>query len=115
MAVKQVTDGYIMVTGDQIFKYTNNFDGEPSPNVLTLNVKRYDLDTVGKWQYKNADNEWIDWVEGEQVVTSDTLTIRHNDKMYADNNVKTMQVRYIQENTLPWLDEESAVFLFLIF
>ena len=26
-----------------------------------------------------------------------------------------MQVRYIQENTLPWLDEESAVFLFVIF
>ena len=42
VAVKQVTDGYIMVTGDQILKYTNNFDGEPSPNVLTLNVKRYE-------------------------------------------------------------------------
>lgn len=26
-----------------------------------------------------------------------------------------MQVRYIQENTLPWLDEESAVFLFVNF
>ena len=60
VAVKQVTDGYIMVTGDQVFKYSNNFDGEPSPSTLTLNVKRYDLDTVGKWQYKNSNGEWID-------------------------------------------------------
>ena len=95
VAVKQVTDGYIMLTGDQVFKYSNNFDGEPSPSTLTLNVKRYDLDTVGKWQYKNSNGEWIDWLVGEQAVTSDTLTINPNDKMYADSNVKTMQVRYI--------------------
>ena len=99
VAVKQVTEGYIMVTGDQIFKYSNNFDGEPSPKVLTLNVNRYDLDAVGKWQYKNSNGEWIDWVETREVTTSDTLIIKPNDKMYADDNVKTMQVRYIINQT----------------
>ena len=92
---KQNTDGNISITGDQVFRYSNNFSGKPSPNVLTLTATKHGITEEGKWQYKNIDGVWVDWTANGAVVTSTTLTIKPNDANYADHNIKTLQVRYI--------------------
>ena len=114
---------YVNVTGDQVFRYVN---GIPTPSILTLTAQKHGITSDGKWQYKNLVDEWVDWQVNGLVVTDTTLTINPYDKLYADEDVKLLQVRYIidtiydefttykisdaQENTLVFLSNENHSF-----
>lgn len=84
---------YVVVNGEQVFKYTDNFSGAPAPSSITLTADKINISTNGKWQYKNANGSWTDWTVDNAVVTATTLTVSPNSHLL--NSAKQMSVRYI--------------------
>jgi hypothetical protein len=74
---------YIYITGEQIFKYEENFEGEPTPNFITLTANKYNISTEGKWQYKDGD-KYID-----TNVTTDIINIYPTDGIFSKSNICT--------------------------
>ena len=72
------TDGtnasYITVSGEQIFKYTNNFTGTPSPSSIALTATA--VGTSGyQWSFRQAGQTAFTNISG---ATSSTYTLTHN-------------------------------------
>lgn len=84
---------YVTVTGEQVFKYTNNFSGTPTPSSITLTATKFNTTDTGKWQYKNASGTWTDCTLNDNTVTSLTLNI--SPTSYLLSSEKQMSVRYI--------------------
>ena len=84
---------HVVVNGEQVFKYTDNFSGAPTPSQITLTADKINISTNGKWQYKNANGSWTDWTVNNAVVTATTLTVSPNSHLL--NSAKQMSVRYI--------------------
>lgn len=84
---------YVVVNGEQVFKYTDNFSGAPTPSQITLTADKINISTNGKWQYKNANGSWTDWTVNNAAVTATTLTVSPNSHLL--NSAKQMSVRYI--------------------
>ena len=84
---------YVTVTGEQVFKYTNNFSGTPTPSNITLTATKFNTTATGKWQYKNASGTWTDCTLNDNAVTSLTLNI--SPTSYLLSSEKQMSVRYI--------------------
>lgn len=79
----------ISITGEQVFKYTNNFTGTPTPASITLTANVYNTTVTGKWQYLNSSS-WVDC-----NVTAKTLTLQPTS--YTLSSLKRVTVRYIVE------------------
>lgn len=98
--LKVVEDGldakYIIINGEQVFKYSNNFSGNPTPASITLTATKFNISKNGKWQYKNTDGEWVDWLSGNSVVTGTTLRVEPSSGILSSS--KSMQIRYIVDN-----------------
>ena len=92
--LKTVNDGldakYVIINGEQVFKYSNNFSGTPTPATINLTATKFNITENGKWQYKNASAVWTDFSPAE---TSTTLTLSPTSGIL--NTAKSMQVRYI--------------------
>lgn len=84
---------YVTVTGEQVFKYTNNFSGTPTPSSITLTATKFNTTATGKWQYKNASGTWTDCTSNGNPVTALTLNI--SPTSYLLSSEKQMSVRYI--------------------
>lgn len=83
---------YVTVTGEQVFKYTNNFSGTPTPSQIILTATKFNTTATGKWQYKDVDGNWVDYIR-DTVITGTTLDIHPNSKILKTE--KQMSVRYI--------------------
>ena len=98
--LKVVEDGldakYIIINGEQVFKYSNNFSGNPTPASITLTATKFNISKNGKWQYKNTDGEWVDWLSGNSVVTGTTLRVEPSSGILSSS--KSMQIRYIVDD-----------------
>ena len=81
---------YVTVSGEQVFKYTNNFTGTPTPSSITLTANVYNTTSTGKWQYSNGSS-WVDC-----GVTAKTLTVQPTS--YTLSSLKRVTVRYIVNN-----------------
>lgn len=79
----------INITGEQVFRYTNNFTGTPTPASITLTANVYNTTVRGKWQYLNSSS-WVDC-----NVTSKTLSLQPTS--YTLSSLKRATVRYIVE------------------
>lgn len=84
---------YVTVTGEQVFKYTNNFSGTPTPSSIKLTATKFNTTATGKWQYKNASGTWTDCTSNDNPVTALTLNI--SPTSYLLSSEKQMSVRYI--------------------
>lgn len=84
---------YVTVTGEQVFKYTNNFTGTPTPSSITLTATKFNTTVTGKWQFKNASGTWTDCTLGGNTVTD--LTLNLSPTSYLLSTEKQMSVRYI--------------------
>lgn len=79
---------YVTITGEQFFKYTNNYTGTPTPNTITLTANVFNSTEVGKWQYYDKLNtSWVDC-----NITSKTLTLSPTD--FTLSTLKHILVRY---------------------
>ena len=90
---------YVIVSGEQIFKYEENFEGTPTPSVIELKATRYNIDLKGKWQYKDTNNEYVD-----MNITTDNIIITPTSGLLETHNVSTF--RYITEN---YYDEVTII------
>lgn len=92
--LKTVNDGldakYVIINGEQVFKYSNNFSGTPTPATITLTATKFNITANGKWQYKNASAVWTDFSPAQ---TSTTLSLSPTSGILSTAN--SMQVRYI--------------------
>lgn len=92
--LKTVNDGldakYVIINGEQVFKYSNNFSGTPTPATITLTATKFNITANGKWQYKNASAVWTDFSPAQ---TSTTLSLSPTSGILS--TAKSMQVRYI--------------------
>ena len=79
----------ISIAGEQVFKYTNNFTGTPTPASITLVANVYNTTVTGKWQYLNG-SIWTDC-----NVTAKTLNLQPTS--YTLSSLKRVTVRYIVE------------------
>lgn len=89
---------YVTVSGEQVFKYANNFKGIPTPETIKLTVKKFNING-GKWQYKDENGVWQDFIQDEISQTKDTINVGYNSKIFGTTESKTMTVRfYIDDN-----------------
>ena len=77
---------YVTITGEQFFKYKNNYTGKPTPSTITLTANVFNSTETGKWQY-NKNGVWVDC-----GVTTKTLTLSPND--YTLATTQSVFVRY---------------------
>lgn len=84
---------YVTVTGEQMFKYTNNFSGTPTPSSITLTATKFNTTATGKWQYKNTSGTWTDCTSNNNAITALTLNI--SPTSYLLSSEKQMSVRYV--------------------
>ena len=82
---------YIYITGEQVFKYKEDFKGIPTPKTITLKATKYNIMTNGKWQYKNANGTYVD-----MGITSDTIEITPTMGLFETQNTSTF--RFIAED-----------------
>lgn len=83
---------YVTVTGEQVFKYTNNFSGTPTPSSITLTATKFNTNEVGKWQWLNGST-WTDWSSNTSTLNATTLSISPTSGSL--NTGKSIRIRYI--------------------
>ena len=84
---------YVVVNGEQVFRYSDNFSGTPTPSSITLTASKFNISANGKWQYKNTSGSWTDWTVSGVVQTGTTLTVSPTSGTLSSG--KSMSVRYI--------------------
>ena len=83
---------YVTVTGEQVFKYTNNFSGTPTPSSITLTATKFNTNEVGKWQWLNGST-WTNWSSNTSTLNATTLSVSPTDGSL--NTGKSIRIRYI--------------------
>lgn len=83
---------YVTVTGEQMFKYTNNFSGTPTPSSITLTATKFNTNEVGKWQWLNGST-WTNWSSNTSTLNATTLSVSPTDGSL--NTGKSIRIRYI--------------------
>ena len=74
---------YVMLTGDQIFKYDRN--NNPNVQYITLSAQISNIENpIYDWYYKNVSIS-TDWIHITDNTNLSTLTLYHNDAMWGDN------------------------------
>ena len=58
----------VTITGEQFFKYTNNYTGTPTPNQIKVTANVFNSTETGKWQYDN-NGTWVDCGVTDKVLT----------------------------------------------
>lgn len=95
---------YVTITGESVFKYTNNYSGTPSPSSVTLTRQLFNV-SGGSWQYYNGTA----WTDFNPVQTGETISISHNmaNTLFATASNKQMRVRYYIDDNI--FDEITLV------
>ena len=99
--IVKLYDGYagkdsksVKVTGEQLFKYKNNFLGTPTPSSITLTgIKNNITSTTTRWYYRTSENS--EWTQISSAVGMDSLTISHDSSYFGDS--KILMVRFEAE------------------
>ena len=90
---------YVVVSGEQVFKYTNG-NTTPTPSSIVLSASKFNTTSNGVWQYKNANGTYVDLGS-----TSTTIEITPTSGLLNTNDSCTF--RYIVENV--YYDEMTIV------
>ena len=84
------------VSGPQIFKYDTEGMVSPAQIALTANIQNV---VMGKWQYKNANGEWMDYptTSDNATITSTTLIVKPSHMVWVDESA-TIRVTTSDDN-----------------
>lgn len=117
--VKDGTDGfsgadakYVLLTGEQLFKYTNNFTGTPTPSSITLTGTPYNISSVNsKWYYKKSSDSDYTLISSNNGKMD--FTVNHEDNMLFANNNKVVTIKfdidgYYDEMTIAKISDGSS-------
>ena len=58
----------VTITGEQFFKYSNNYTGTPTPSQIKVTANVLNSTETGKWQYDN-NGTWVDCGVTDKVLT----------------------------------------------
>ena len=58
----------VTITGEQFFKYSNNYIGTPTPSQIKVTANVFNSTETGKWQYDN-NGTWVDCGVTDKVLT----------------------------------------------
>ena len=83
---------HVVVTGEQVFKYANNFSGTPTPANITLTATKINTTATGKWQWLNGST-WTDWSTNASTLNATTLSVSPTSGSL--NTGKSIRIRYI--------------------
>ena len=82
------TKNYVMVTGNQIFKYEDSFETTPTPMSLALTGTCYGFTTdTYSWYYENTSGEWIK-IDNE---VSNVLILPHTSPYFEGRETLTIK------------------------
>lgn len=117
--VKDGTDGfsgadakYVLLTGEQIFKYTNNFTGTPTPSSITLTGTPFNISSSNvKWYYKKSSDTNYTLISANNGKME--ITLNHNDSTLFANNNKVVTIKfdidgYYDEMTIAKISDGSS-------
>lgn len=117
--VKDGTDGfsgadakYVLLTGEQIFKYTNNFTGTPTPSSITLTGTPFNISSSNaKWYYKKSSDTNYTLISANNGKME--FTLNHNDSTLFANNNKVVTIKfdidgYYDEMTIAKISDGSS-------
>lgn len=117
--VKDGTDGfsgadakYVLLTGEQLFKYTNNFTGTPTPSSITLTGTPYNISSVNsKWYYKKSSDSDYTLISSNNGKMD--FTVNHEDNILFANNNKVVTIKfdidgYYDEMTIAKISDGSS-------
>ena len=69
---------YVMVTGEQSFRYTDNFTGEPTPTTINIKATAYGINNpTYKWEYKQVNQTVWSTISS---ATSDNYDLDYDNK-----------------------------------
>ena len=83
---------HIVVTGEQVFKYTSNFSGTPTPANITLTATKINTTATGKWQWLDGST-WTDWSSNASTLNATTLSVLPTAGSLGTG--KSIRIRYI--------------------
>lgn len=83
----------IIVSGEQVFKYSNNFTSGPTPTSIKLTATKINTTAQGKWEYLNESGAWTQ-ISADSG-TSNTSTVSISPTTGILSTAKSMRVRYI--------------------
>ena len=117
--VKDGTDGfsgadakYVLLTGEQLFKYTNNFTGTPTPSSITLTGTPFNMSSNNaKWYYKKPSDTNYTLISSNNNKME--FVLNHNDSILFANNNKVVTVKfdidgYYDEMTIAKVSDGSS-------
>lgn len=81
----------VTIQGDQMFKYKDDFKGDPIPNVIDLIVETQNIeDPEYVWRYKNESSEWT-----TMHTSTSKITVNPTDPDYGwtDDSIKYVTYR----------------------
>lgn len=117
--VKDGTDGfsgadakYVLLTGEQLFKYTNNFTGTPTPSSITLTGTPFNISSSNaKWYYKKSSDTNYTLISANNGKME--FTLNHNDSTLFANNNKVVTIKfdidgYYDEMTIAKISDGSS-------
>ena len=87
------TDGtdaqYVIVAGEQVFRYTNNFSGAPTPSQITLEAEAIGIDSPSyQWSYRVPGATNVTNISG---ATSSSFTLTHNYSIWGSHKQLTLR------------------------
>ena len=86
---------YVTVTGEQVFKYTNNFTGTPTPQNIKIQANAYGFTSPNYvWEYRRGGETTWNSIGSATESNQDYYTLSHNnDTIFNSSSVKTVTIR----------------------
>lgn len=83
---------YVVMSGEQIFKYENNYTDTPTPEVITFTTSTHGIvNEAYKWEYKLPNTDTWNTIPN---ANSDTYSLAHNDSLIFNNsNIRLVQIK----------------------
>lgn len=91
--VNGVNAKYIIVNGEKVFKYGSPTE-IPVPSEIVLEATKFNFTDNCKWQYKNHNGAWVDYLINGEIVTSTVCTVRYNFTPFI--NINSITFRYVR-------------------
>nr|DAM71575.1 MAG TPA: tail protein [Caudoviricetes sp.] len=80
---------YVIVTGEQVFKYTNNFSGTPTPSQIALTAQTTGITSPSyQWSYRVPSSTSVTNISG---ATSSSFTLTHNNSIWGSHKQLTLR------------------------
>lgn len=94
---------YVMLSGEQVFKYTDNFTGEPTPTTINIKAVAYGINNpTYKWEYKQINQSIWSTISSATTNNQDYYNLDYNNKTIWGSDstgIRQVSIRCTVNNT----------------